>query len=163
MMRLVHWLHARSIWAAGAIPPEEWKYRNLKRVALPVYDGFAVLAGLAAITYGSRLLNRIFTPELLDIVGLGFSVVALVCLLGVAFPCLWAVEMIGKAVLVGMVIGYQAAVVLYPTPVPAVDDVPNWFVVCMLGFGLPLACWRLSVLGEEWWTRRAPRRQEGRA
>lgn len=37
-----------SIWAPGAIPPEEWKYRNLKRVALPVYDAIAVLAGVHA-------------------------------------------------------------------------------------------------------------------
>lgn len=91
--------------------------------------------------------------------GITFAVVAVVCFLGVAFPRLFTVEMVGKSLLVGMVIGYQAAIILYPTPVPAADDIPNWFVVDMLAFGLPLAGWRLSMLGEEWWTRQSLRRK----
>ncbi|WP_066041884.1 hypothetical protein [Herbiconiux solani] len=141
-------LFAASIWAHGAIPVDEWKYRNLKRVWLPLYDLLAMWAGVNAVVFGSRLLNRLLSEELLDLVGIAFTVVAAVCLLAVAFPRLWAIEMVGKSLLVGMVFAYMASVILYPTPSP--DETPNWFIVAMLGFGLPLALFRLTMLGEEW-------------
>lgn len=141
-------LFAASIWAPGAIPVDEWKYRNLKRFWLPLYDLLAMWAGVNAVIFGSRLLNRLLHDGLLDLVGIAFTLVAAVCLLGVAFPRLWAIEMVGKALLVGMVFAYMAAVILYPTPSP--DETPNWFIVAMLGFGLPLALFRITMLGEEW-------------
>lgn len=145
-------LLAHSIWARDAIPLTEWKYRNLKRVWLPLYDVLAVWAGINALAYGSRLLNRVLGTHAVDAVGAGFAVVAFVCLLGIAFPRLWLVEIIGKLVMVGMIIAYMAAIILYPS-MPA--EAPNWFIVAMLAFGLPLACFRLSMLGEEWKDRRA--------
>lgn len=143
-----------SIWHPDAIPLEERKYRHLKRVWLPVYDVFAMGAGLSALIFGSRLLNRILSGWLVDLAGAGFALIALVCLLGVAFPGLWSVEMVGKSLLVGMVVAYMGAIVLYPTDP---HDIPNWFIVSMLAFGLPLACFRLTLLGEEWKERRAER------
>ena len=150
-------LFAASIWAPGAIPPDEWKFRYLKRFWLPLYDLLAMWAGINAVVFGSRLLNRLMSEELLDLVGWSFFAVALVCLLGVAFPRLWAVEMVGKSVMVGMVFAYMASVILYPTPAPPAQESPNWFIVAMLGFGLPLAMFRLNLLGEEWKERRQER------
>jgi hypothetical protein len=148
MLRLL----ARSIWAHDAIPLSEWKYRNLKRVWLPLYDVLAIAAGLSALAYGSRLLNRVLGTHAVDAVGAGFAVVAFVCLIGSAFPRLWLVAIIGKLVLVGIIVAYMAAIIIFPS-VP--DEAPNWFIVVMLAFGLPLACFQLNMLGEEWKDRRA--------
>lgn len=141
-----------SIWHPQAIPPDEWKYRNLKRVWLPIYDLIAIYAGLSAFVGGSALLNRLFTPLWVDILGLTFTVVATVCLLGVSFPALWLTEIVGKVVLVGMVAGYVAAILFFSRA-----PEPNLFIVGMLAFGLPLALFRLNLLGEELKERRDAR------
>jgi len=133
-----------SIWHPATIPPDEWKYRNLKRVWLPLYDLIAVFAGVQAVAFGSELLNRIFGPAAVDLLGCLFTATAVVCLLGVSFPSLWRVEIVGKVMLVGMVAGYVTAILFFSRP-PG----PSLFVVGMLAFGLPLAMFRLNLLGEE--------------
>lgn len=137
-------IFAATIWAPGAIPPDEWKYRNLKRLWLPLYDLIAIYAGIQAILFGSTILNRLFDPYLVDSLGLAMTFVATVCLAGVIFPRLWLVEMIGKIVLVALVAGYVATILLLSE-----SPTPNLFVVGMLTWGLPLAFFRLNLLGEE--------------
>lgn len=143
-------LLAASIWAPGAIPPDEWKFRNLKRVWLPLYDLIAIYAGIQAILYGSNILNRLFAPYVVDVLGVAMTAVATVCLAGVAFPKLWRVEMIGKILLVTLVAGYVTTILLFSE-----SPTPNLFVVGMLTWGLPLAFFRLNLLGEELKERRA--------
>lgn len=138
-----------TIWSRGALPESEWKYRNLKRVWIPVYDLIAIGAGIMAVVHGSRLLDRLY-GDATDAIGLVFSAVALVCLVGVAFPRLWAVEVVGKVILVGMVIAYMSAIAISPSPEQILArEAPNWFVVWMLAFGLPLAMFRLDLLAHE--------------
>jgi hypothetical protein len=138
-------LFAASIWAPGAIPLDEWKYRNLKRVWLPVYDVVAIVAGYFAFDQGSNLLNRLFDSWFVDLFGVAMMIVAGVCLAGVAFPALWAVEMLGKVLLLGMVVSYIASILFL-----SAEPFSNSFVVAMLAWGLPLALFRLNLLGEEW-------------
>lgn len=137
-------LFAASIWAPGAIPPEEWKYRNLKRLWLPLYDLIAIYAGAQAMLFGSTILNRLFAPFVIDVLGLAMVIVATVCLAGVAFPRLWPVEIVGKSLLVALVAGYVTTILLFSE-----SPTPNLFVVGMLTWGLPLAFFRLNLLGEE--------------
>lgn len=133
-----------SIWHPEAIPPDEWKFRNLKRVWLPLYDLIAVFAGVQAVAYGSSMLNRLFDPELVDFLGVSLMIAATVCFLGVAFPSMWVIEIIGKIALVALIAGYVTMILVFAKP-PG----PSLFVVGMLTFGLPLAFFRLSLLGEE--------------
>lgn len=149
-----------SIWHSGAIKPGEWKYRHLKRVWLPVYDVIAIIAGFLAFDLGSRLLYRLLSPPLVDFVGLTYAIIAAVCLLGVAFPALWAVEIVGKVILVGLIVGYIAAIAFYSTTPPG--EPPPWFVVTMLAGLLPMPLFRLGLLGEEEVVRRMMRRFRGR-
>lgn len=142
---------AASIWWPGAIPDAEWKYRHLKRLWLPVYDLIALIAGTFAVTFGSRLLYRILDPHLVDLVGGLYAVVATACLIGVAFPRLWAVEVAGKVILVGLIVGYIAAIGLYSN-VPG--EPPAWFILAMLAGLIPMPLFRLGLLGEEWVVRR---------
>lgn len=148
---------AASIWHPDAIAPDEWKYRNLKRVWLPAYDVIAILAGIIAILQGSPLLNRLFTPLLVDAFGGCLAVVAAVCLAGVAFPRLWVVELVGKIILVALVAAYAATILIFPS-----TPLPNHFVVLMLAFSVPLPLFRLNLLGEEHKERRAVRSAQGR-
>jgi hypothetical protein len=133
-----------SIWHPDAIHPAEFKYRNLKRIWLPLYDLIAVWAGINAVLYGSTLLNRLFPDPWVDVLGGLFTVVAVICLIAVAFPCLWAVEIVGKVLLVSLIAGYIATIVFFSTA-----PQPQLFVVGVLAFGLPLALFRLNLLGEE--------------
>lgn len=143
-------LWAASIWAPGMIPPDEWKFRNLKRVWLPLYDLIAVFCGVQAFLFGSPLLNILFPADLIDVLGVMMAAAALVCLAGVAFPRLWLVEIVGKIILVGMISAYVATIMLLSQNAGS-----NLFVVGMLTFGLPLAFFRLNLLGEELKERRA--------
>lgn len=72
------------------------------------------------------------------------SLVALVCLIGVAFPRLWVVEFVGKVLLVGIIAAYAATIFLF-----ASNPNPNDFIVLMLAFSLPFPLSRLNLLGEE--------------
>lgn len=137
-------LFAASIWHPGMIPPDEWKFRNLKRVWLPVYDLIAVAAGIVATVQGSPILNRLFVEQLVDGFGLTLAVVAGICFAGVAFPRLWVAEIVGKIILVGMIAAYAATIFLF-----ASNPQPNDFIVLMLAFSLPLPLFRLNLLGEE--------------
>lgn len=145
-----------SIWHPDAIPPAEWKYRHLKRVWLPIYDLIAIIAGVFAFQIGSRLLYRLLDPDLVDVVGIAYAVVASVCLLGVAFPRLWVIEISGKVLLVGLIVGYISAIGLYSQTPPG--EPPAWFVVTMLAGLLPMPLFRLGLLGEEEVVRRMKRR-----
>lgn len=139
-----------SIWHPAAIDPAEFKYRNLKRIWLPVYDLIAVYAGINVVLHGSRLLNEMFTEGWVDAFGITFIMVALMCLVAVSFPRLWAVEIIGKVLLVSMIAAYITTIVFFSTA-----PQPQLFVAAMLAFGLPLALFRLNLLGEEIKQRRA--------
>lgn len=152
LWRVLARIGAASIWHPDSINPEEWKYRNLKRVWLPTYDLIAVLAGIVAAAQGSPLLNRLFSATLVDTFGVTLTVVAGVCLAGVAFPRLWAVEIVGKIILVGLVAAYATTILIFP-----ITPQPNHFVVLMLAFSLPLPLFRLNLLGEEHKERRAAR------
>ena len=132
------------------IPPDEWKFRNLKRVWLPLYDLIAVFCGVQAFLFGSPLLNILFPADLIDVLGVMMAVAALVCLAGVAFPRLWLVEIVGRVILAGMISAYVATIMLLSQNAGS-----NLFVVGMLTFGLPLAFFRLNLLGEELKERRA--------
>jgi len=153
MMRTLARVFAASIWHPDAIPSDEWKYRNLKRVWLPVYDLIAILAGITAAVQGSPILNRLFNEQLVGSLGVALAVVATVCLAGVAFPRLWAGEIIGKTLLVGLVAAYATTILVFPATLT-----PNHLVVLMLAVSLPLPLFRLGLLGEEHKERRAARR-----
>ena len=76
--------------------------------------------------------------------GVTLAVLAAGCLIGVAFPRLWHVEIVATALLVGMVAAYATVIAVYPH-----SPQPNTFSVLALAFSLPLPMFRLNLLGEE--------------
>lgn len=146
-MNLLRRLYAQSVWHRDGIPAEDWKYRRLVRLWLPLYDVIAVLTGLFGLLYGSPLLNKLFTEDVTNIVTGLFVVVATAALMTVIFPALWPAEIAAKVALVGMVTAYIFTILVYGSPGPT--GAPNLFVAGMLAFGLPLALFRLDLLGQD--------------
>lgn len=142
-------LRSYTIWDKGAIPESESKYRNLKRIYLPGYDLIVVFIGIMGALFGSDLLNRIFHPELVDILSITFATVGAVCFMGIAFPRLWAIEMASKIILLGMIAGYIASIIIYGTRLGE-TNLPNLFVIGMIALGLPVVLFRLELLGLEY-------------
>lgn len=138
-------LYRASIWHPDAIPPEEWKFRSLKRIWLPVYDLVAIGAGIWAALLGSPVLHALFDEPVIDVLGYLLTAVATVCLFGVAFPRLWRWEIVGKVTLVGLLAAYAASVVLFRTN----PDPSSGFVAFVIVLSLPLPIFRLTLLGEE--------------
>jgi len=144
-MNLRQRLFRASIWYPDAIPVDEWKTRNQKRVWWPLYDGIVMAMGLWAIGFGSPLMHRLFTNTIIDIAGGTLFLAGVVCSLGVAFPRLWRMELIGKSVVFTLLVVYAGLVGIFSV-YPAYE---NGFVV----LGLVLMClpalMRLDLLGEE--------------
>lgn len=136
---------AESVWAPGALEDEEPKYRNARRIWLPLYDLIAIYVGTTGIIFGSPILRRLFPEEVIDISTGIFLFAAMLCLGGVLFARLWLVEMLGKLTLFGMIVAYITTILLNPS-----TGDPNWFVVGMIALGIPICLFRLDVLTYEY-------------
>ena len=138
-----------TVWEKGALDQEPKKYRPLTRVWLPLYDIIAIVAGIIAVFFGSSLLDRIY-GDWTDLIGSIFSVVALTCFVGVAYPSLWKLEVAAKCALLGMLTSYIYAILTNPSQQQlAYAQHPNWFVATMLIWGVPMAGFRLTQLAIE--------------
>lgn len=143
---------AKSIWATGMIPIEEWPYRNLKRIMFPVIDLSILLSSLFAVMFGIPAISRVYDRGIIDIfAGLGI-LAAFVALLGVSFPCLWQIEIIAKSVLIGLLTVYLGSLIFL-----GIDgDVYRWFSSFIVVVAMCPVIWRITLLGSEWQIRRNP-------
>lgn len=146
-MKFIARLAAQTVWHKNGIPAEDWKYRRLVRLWLPLYDIIAMGTGLAGLLFGSNILDSLFTARNADIVTGAFVVVATAALMCVIFPALWPAEIVAKVLLVGLITAYIFTILVYGSPGPT--GLPNLFVAGMLAFGLPLALFRLDLLGQD--------------
>lgn len=147
-----------TVWETGALDHEPKKFWSLWRIWLPVYDILVVLAGIFAVTVGSRLLDRIF-GSFTDVLGTMFALIGALCFFGIAYPSQWKLEWASKCLLVGMVTAYVYCILFLPSPAQvAYAEAPNYFVATMLFVGLPLPLFRLSMLADEKFGRAVERR-----
>lgn len=155
-MRLKSWinvLYRETIWHPEAIAEEEFKYRNLKRVWLPLFDLLSVLVGLLGVAYGSTILNSLYPGWFIDLAGYTFMSAAVLALLGVVFPRLWVSEMIGKIVMLGLLGSYATAIWISFFQ----GSVEGGFIAAMLMYPILFPFLRLDILGEEVKQRRVGR------
>ncbi len=138
-------IFAASIWAHGAIPLTEYKYRNLKRVVLPVVDVLFALGGVLGATHGIPTLDQVFQHSVAEVGGFAFAVVAFLCLLGVSFPRFWLLEVWGKSALFGMMIAYVGSLVYSSF----ITHTSAAYVLSLAGACIALVLWRLSILVQE--------------
>lgn len=134
-----------TIWSKTAIPVDEWKYRNLKRVLLPTVDIFFAIGGFLGASHGIPAVDQVYGPTVSMIGGYAFTVVALVCFIGVAFPRLWLLEVYGKCALLGMIVGYMGVLVAGAF----ITHTSSAYVLSLAGVCLAFVIWRLSILVDE--------------
>ena len=149
-----------TVWEKGALDEEPKKYRPLVRVWLPIYDGIAIAAGIFAVLFGSQLLDRIY-GDATDLIGGVFSLIAFTCLIGVAYPANWKLEVGAKIVMLSMLFSYVVAVLVSPSPAQlAYAQGPSWFAAAMLCWGVPMAGFRLTQLAIEEFDRQVKARAQ---
>lgn len=145
-MHLLRSIGRASIWHRSAIPADEWKFRSIKRVWLPLYNFIVGGAGVWAMIYGSPILKRLFPGELVDVAGFALAAAAFVCLLGRAFPMLWLVEFCGKVMIAFLLGAYAGTVAIFPREA----DPANGFVVFILAAAIIPCMIGVSIIAEEW-------------
>lgn len=138
-------LYRVSVWHPDSVDPEEFKYRHLKRVWLPLFDAVSIAIGVLGVAHGSRLLNELYQPALVDTVGTVYIIASGLALLGVAFPRLFAIEILGKLVMLTTLGTYSALVWTSYFSGAATAG----FVAAILMLSLVLPLFRLQMLGEE--------------
>jgi hypothetical protein len=148
MRDFLHALRSRTIWADHAIPPEEWKYRNLKRIALPVIDVAFITVGVGGAANQVPALSEFYPDVMVDFFCWLFASFALLALFGVAFPHQWRVEIAAKLLILGALLGFAAALIMII--VEAGGGGSRVYILGGLAIPLTVVVWRLSILGSEW-------------
>lgn len=115
-----------TVWHPINTDPED-AYRHGPRFWYPGFDLIMVLLGAYAFFFGSPLLNRLFPTWFVDTLGVAILTAALFASVGVMFPKLFMVELVGKLSLVFLLGGYAGTVAALSR-----TDEPNGFVVIIL-------------------------------
>lgn len=144
-------IFAMSIWAAGAIPADEWKYRNLKRVMFPVVDVLFILSGVSAAYYGVPAISEFFPRVIVDSFASTLSLSGIVAFLGVAFPRLWPFEIGARSIILGLMVVYFMSLFI----LTSVGEGNRGFVLGIAAISIVLLIFRLTLLGSEWQDRRS--------
>lgn len=108
--------------------------RSGPRFWFPIYDLFALALGIYAYNLGSPLLNRLFPEWFTDGMGAVLVTASIICLVGVCFPKLMRLELLGKLIIVFMLGGYAGTVAFRS------QNPENGFVVIVL----VMAVWLLG-------------------
>ena len=137
MKPLLQRVYRQTIWHPDAVPDAEFKYRNLRRIWLPLFDALSIWIGFLAVQYGSTLLNKMFPVVVIDIAGSIFTLAATLALVGVVFPRLFLAEIVGKVVMVSLLGTYSVVIWI------------SFFVAGMLMLPLILPFAVLQIRGEE--------------
>lgn len=161
MLSILVRLRRPTVWAPGAIPADEVKYAGpLKRVVFPLFDVALIVAGFYAVRSGIPSLDQLLPDRFSDALAYTFVLCAFGALLGIVYPALWAVEMIGKVLLVGILGMYFLALRTLAGP-----DGNRDFISALVLAIVPWLLFRLWIIGVELRKRldsRARRREGGR-
>lgn len=145
MKSILQRVYRQTIWHPDAVPDAEFKYRNLRRVWLPLFDALSVWIGFLAVQYGSTLLNEMFPVVAVDMAGSIFTLAATLALVGVVLPRLFRAEIVGKVVMVSLLGTYS--VIIWASFLAG--EVQSGFVAGMLMLPLILPFAVLQIRGEE--------------
>ena len=145
MKPLLQRVYHQTIWHPDAVPDAEFKYRNLRRVWLPLFDALSVGIGFLVVRYGSTLLNEMFPALVVDVAGSIFTLAATLARVGVVVPRLVLAEVVGKVVMVSLLGTYS--VIIWASFLAGA--VQSGFVAGMLMLPLILQFAVLQIRGEE--------------
>lgn len=150
MVVIVKALFNLSIWAKHSIPAGEWKYRNLKRVLFPIVYLLFFCSGFYADQYGVPAISDFFPYSVIHVFSYILGTSSVLCLLGIAFPRLWPLEILGGSVILGLMTGYLLSLFI----IAVIGPGNRGFVLFVSAIALAVVVWRLSLIGAEWQARR---------
>ena len=145
-------LYQKTIWAPGAVPIEEWPYRNIKRILFPFVDVAFFVGGVIGLVQGIPVIKTVFSQGLVEAFSISLMIVAFFSLIGVSFPKCWMMEMISKSLMIGWLTVFLGSLLATAIQV----DGYRWFSVTITMVAMSPVIWRLSLLGSEWQIRRHP-------
>jgi len=111
-------------------------------------------AGIAATQRPLPEIGFFFNTVFVDLIAIALTLTGFVCLIGVAFPKLWAIEMVGSSLLVGLMASYFVALSMLTIEYPG----SRMFLLLFVAISLCPILWRISLLGGEWQDRRVVRK-----
>ena len=143
MMRSL-WL--ASIWHPDAIPASEGEYaRDVKRWVLPTIDLLLILGSFFGMSGGMPTVLIVYNECVSRTAAALVLAFAVGCLVGVAFPRLWALEFAAKCGLVFILLTYA----LLATGLSASGDQGRWFISGAVAAAAVAPVWRIIWLGRE--------------
>jgi hypothetical protein len=135
-------LFAASIWAPGNIRPDDWRFRGIFRYVLPGNNLIFLYFGVVGFINGVGSVTDATSAAYAAFWSASIAIVSLVCLIGVSFPKLGAVELAGKLVLIGLVALYVAVLA-----VRSLDVITSQATAGLLVMLVTLPIWRVLDLG----------------
>lgn len=147
----MRWLAAvgrASIWHREAIPASEAKYATpLKRVILPAFDIAVMVLGVLGLGTGGFVALRLTLPAHVPCAIYGvIAITGVVCFVGIGFPRLWAVELLGKTLMLGAMLILLGAFLQAGLTVPGHAGV---VAAPMVVWGVLILLLRLWIIGVE--------------
>lgn len=108
-MRAMRRLARASIWHPGAVSAAEGEVaRDIKRWALPIFDVLLIMGSVLALAGGMPSVVVIYNPAVSGLAALAVLAFSVGCLVGVAFPRWWALEIVAKCGLAFVLLTYSA-------------------------------------------------------
>lgn len=131
-----------TVWAPGALREEDQRIRHLLRVFLPLTDLGYIYFGVVGAVNGLASVERATSGQWQRGWSIVLAVSGLMALIGVAFPRLVSLEMVGKALMIGGISTYLSIMVIRGA------SEANVTAIAGLLFGLVyLPMWRIGDLG----------------
>lgn len=141
-------LIAATVWARAGVPARDWRFRGIFRFVLPLTDLLFIWFGAVGWNNGVGSVEQAAGGAWQTWWSAGVTLAAVGCLLGVAFPLLWSLELGARIVLVGLVSGYIALTLSRGLEDPNITALAGLEVILIL-----LPVWRIGDLGFVAWQR----------
>jgi hypothetical protein len=135
-------LVAASIWASGNIRPEDWRFRGIFRVVLPVGNLIFLYFGVVGFARGVGSVTDVTNTTYAAFWSGAIALTSLACLVGVAFPKLGKLELGAKLVLIGLVASYVAVLTARSFEIPGSQATAG-----LMSALIVLPIWRVLDLG----------------
>lgn len=135
---------AATVWAPNGVAREDWRYRNIYRVVLPLTDLLFVWFGVAGIVQGVASVEKAAGLDWQVTWSAGIAISAFACGVGVCVPRLWPIELVAKIFLVGHVSVYVFVYIARGATDPVATALAG--LICIL---ILLPMWRVSDLGND--------------
>ena len=146
------WIARQTIWHPDAIPASEGDVaRDVKRWVLPTIDVLLILGSILGLNGGLPAFAVVYDHTVATIASGSVLVFASACLVGVAFPRLWVLELSAKCGLAVVLLTYAFLLI----GLAAVDVGTRGFVAGVSSALCVILIWRIVWLGREQRRRRA--------